>query len=112
MENNHDKLNIKEILKDYEMPSGDELLFSDENEDILLIKQIIHNLPQYDLIILLLYAELGSLRAVANYLSVSHTAAIKKMDQIKTNILDQFYERKAEVLNNKIKRKIKNDDIT
>lgn len=109
MENNHDKLNIKEILKDYEMPEGDELLFSDENEDILLIKQIIHNLPQYDLIILLLYAELGSLRAVANYLSVSHTAAIKKMDQIKLNVLGQFYERKARQLNKKIDKKIKND---
>lgn len=102
-------LNIKEILKDYEMPEGDELLFSDENEDILLIKQIIHNLPQYDLIILLLYAELGSLRAVANYLSVSHTAAIKKMDQIKLNVLGQFYEMKARQLNKEIDKKIKND---
>lgn len=109
MGNNHDKLNIKEILKDYEMPEGDDLLFSDENEDILLIKQIIHNLPQYDLIILLLYAELGSLRAVANYLSVSHTAAIKKMDQIKMDVLGQFYERKARQLNKEIDKKIKND---
>lgn len=91
------------------MPEGDELLFSDENEDILLIKQIIHNLPQYDLIILLLYAELGSLRAVANYLSVSHTAAIKKMDQIKLNVLGQFYEMKARQLNKEIDKKIKND---
>lgn len=105
-------LNIKEILKDYEMPEGDELLFSDENEDILLIKQIIHNLPQYDLIILLLYAELGSLRAVANYLSVSHTAAIKKMDQIKLEVLGKFYEMKARQLNKEIDKKIKNDDIT
>lgn len=94
------------------MPEGDELLFSDENEDILLIKQIIHNLPQYDLIILLLYAELGSLRAVANYLSVSHTAAIKKMDQIKLNVLGQFYEMKARQLNKEIDKKIKNDNIT
>lgn len=91
------------------MPEGDELLFSDENEDILLIKQIIHNLPQYDLIILLLYAELGSLRAVANYLSVSHTAAIKKMDQIKLEVLGKFYEMKARQLNKEIDKKIKND---
>lgn len=112
MENNHDKLNIKEILKDYEMPEGDELLFSDENEDILLIKQIIHNLPQYDLIILLLYAELGSLRAVANYLSVSHTSAIKKMDQIKLQVMGEFYKRKAEALNNKINRQLHDDTHT
>ena len=49
---------------------------------------------------------------VAKELNVSHTAAIKKMDQIKLEVLGKFYEMKARQLNKKIDKKIKNDDIT
>lgn len=103
-------LNIKELLKDYKPPEGDELLFSEEDHDVILLKEIINELPRYDLIILLMYAELGSLRLVAKELDVSHTAAIKKMDQIKLKVLGEFYERKVQALNNKINRDIKKND--
>jgi len=106
------KWNIKNLIEDYAPPEGDDLLFTTEDQDLLMIKEIVSKLEPYDRIILLMYCELGSLRLVAKELNVSHTAAIKKMDQIKMNILGQFYERKAEALNNKIKRKIENNDIT
>ena len=57
-----------------------------------------------------MYAELGSLRLVAKELNVSHTAAIKKMDQIKLQVMAEFYKRKVEALNNKIDRDIKKND--
>lgn len=106
MENNPNSFNIKEVLKDYAVPEGDDLLFSEEDTDVLLLKEIINELPRYDLIILLMYCELGSLRLVAKELDVSHTAVIKKMDQIKLDVMGEFYRRKAEALNNKIDRQI------
>ena len=106
------KWNIKNLIEDYAPPEGDDLLFTTEDQDLLMIKEIVSKLEPYDRIILLMYAELGSLRLVAKELNVSHTAAIKKMDQIKLNVLGQFYEMKARQLNKEIDKKIKNDDIT
>lgn len=102
--------NIKEVLKDYAVPEGDDLLFTEEDENVLMLKEIINELPRYDLIILLMYAELGSLRLVAKELDVSHTAAIKKMDQIKLQVMGEFYRRKAESLERMIKKKIHDND--
>lgn len=102
--------NIKEVLKDYAVPEGDDLLFTEEDENVLMLKEIINELPRYDLIILLMYAELGSLRLVAKELDVSHTAAIKKMDQIKLEVMGEFYRRKAESLERMIKKKIHDND--
>lgn len=99
--------NIKELVRDYAPPEGDDLLFTEEDNDMLLLKDIVHNyLESYDRTILLMYAELGSLRLVARELDVSHTAVIKKMDQIKLDVMGEFYRRKAEALNNKIDRQI------
>ena len=112
MENNHSSFNIKEVLKDYSVPEGDDLLFSEEEPDVILLKQIINELPRYDLIVLLMYAELGSLRLVARELDVSHTAVIKKMDQIKLDVMGEFYRRKAEALNYKIDKQIHDDTHT
>lgn len=106
------KWNIKNLIEDYAPPEGDDLLFTEEDQDLLTIKEIVSKLEPYDRIILLMYAELGSLRLVAKELNVSHTAAIKKMDQIKMEVLGKFYEMKARQLNKKIDKKIKNDDIT
>ncbi len=106
MEINGNEVKIKDLLKDYQMPDGDDLLFSDDETDILILKEIINKLPRYDLIVLLLYAELGSLRAVAKELDVPHTAITKKMDQIKLQILGKYYEIKADGLQRKIKREI------
>ena len=104
------RFSIKEVLKDYAVPEGDDLLFSEEDTDVIMLKQIINELPRYDLIILLMYCELGSLRSLARELDVSHSAAIKKMDQIKLEVMGEFYRRKAEALNNKIRKRIDNDD--
>lgn len=99
--------NIKELVGDYAPPEGDDLLFTEDDNDMLLLKDIVHNhLESYDRTILLMYAELGSLRLVARELDVSHTAVIKKMDQIKLDVMGEFYRRKAEALNNKIDRQI------
>lgn len=106
------KWNIKNLIEDYAPPEGDDLLFTTEDQDLLMIKEIVSKLEPYDRIILLMYCELGSLRLVAKELNVSHTAAIKKMDQIKLEVLGKFYEMKARQLNKKIDKKIKNDDIT
>ena len=100
------KWNIKELVKDYAPPEGDELLFTEEDTDTLIIKDIVSHLEPYDRIILLMYCELGSLRLVAKELNVSHTAAIKKMDQIKLQVMGEFYKRKAEALNNKINKQL------
>lgn len=103
------KWNIKNLIEDYAPPEGDDLLFTTEDQDLLMIKEIVSKLEPYDRIILLMYCELGSLRLVAKELNVSHTAAIKKMDQIKMEVLGKFYEMKARQLNKKIDKKIKND---
>lgn len=103
------KWNIKNLIEDYAPPEGDDLLFTTEDQDLLMIKEIVSKLEPYDRIILLMYCELGSLRLVAKELNVSHTAAIKKMDQIKLEVLGKFYEMKARQLNKKIDKKIKND---
>ena len=106
------KWNIKNLIEDYAPPEGDGLLFTTEDQALLMIKEIVSKLEPYDRIILLMYCELGSSRLVAKELNVSHTAAIKKMDQIKLEVLGKFYEMKARQLNKKIDKKIKNDDIT
>ena len=106
------KWNIKELVKDYAPPEGDELLFTEEDTDTLILKDIVNNLETYDRTILLMYCELGSLRLVAKELDVSHTAAIKKMDQIKLQVMGEFYKRKAEALNNKINRQLHDDTHT
>lgn len=106
------KWNIKELVKDYAPPEGDELLFTDEDTDTLILKDIVNSLETYDRTILLMYCELGSLRLVAKELDVSHTAAIKKMDQIKLQVMGEFYKRKAEALNRKINRQIHTTDDT
>lgn len=104
------KWNIKELVKEYAMPEGDDLLFTEDDTNMLILKDIISKLESYDRTILLMYAELGSLRAVAKELDVSHTAITKKMDQIKLQILGKFYEIKADGLQREIKRKINNND--
>jgi hypothetical protein len=106
------KWNIKELVKDYAPPEGDELLFTEEDTDVLILKDIVSHLESYDRTILLMYCELGSLRLVAKELNVSHTAAIKKMDQIKLQVMGEFYKRKAEALNNKINRQLHDDTHT
>ena len=103
------KWNIKELVKDYAPPEGDDLLFSDQDQDIYTIQDIVNKLEPYNRTILLMYCELGSLRELAKELDVSHTAITKKMDQIKLEVLGEFYDRKAQSLNKTITDKIRKD---
>ena len=104
-----DKLNVKELWKEYAPPTDDDLLFTDEDIKTLLLKEIIQTgLTSFDRTILLLYVEKGSLRQVAKSLDVSHSAIIKKMDQIKLNVLDQFYTHRKRILDKDIDKRLKN----
>lgn len=99
--------NIKELVKEYAPPKDDDLLFTEEDDKTVKIKEIIGKLPSYDRTIILMFAELGSLRALAKELNVSHEAVTKKMDQLKRKILDEYYEWEVKILNNKIDKLIK-----
>ena len=103
------KLNVKELWKEYAPPKGDDYLFSDEEDIVLLLKEIIETgLTSFDRTIFLLYVENGSLRQVAKELNVSHTAITKKMDQIKQQVFSQLYDHQAKNLNKEIRIKINN----
>lgn len=98
--------NIKELVNEYRPPQDDDLLFTNDDPDLLTIKRIVYNLEPYNRTVLLMYCELGSMRALAKELDVSHSAVIKKMDQIKKEIFNKYFEEKANALNNKIKREL------
>lgn len=104
------KWNIKELVNEYKPPVDDDLLFTDDDSDLLTIKKIVYNLEPYNRTILLMYAELGSMMALAKELDVSHSAVIKRIDQIKAEIFSKFYEEKARALNNKITRQLHGDN--
>lgn len=77
------KYNIKEL---YQIYAKDTSIFSEESQLIRVVKDAIETLTQPEKIILLLYAEIGSLRKLAQKLDVSHSAVIKEMKKIKGKI--------------------------
>lgn len=80
--------NIYEIIETYK-PDND--LFTKEEENILLIKNIIYSkLSESDRRIILLYAHYGNLREVAKILKVSVTTAAKHIKRIRININSYF----------------------
>lgn len=88
------KFNLKNIFEDY---SKDDSIWSDESPKIKVIKDAIDlKLTQAEKIILLLYAETGSMRQLAKDLEVSHSSVIKAVDEIKLKVLDYYYEKLAE----------------
>lgn len=103
------KWNIKELYKEYAPPEGDDLIFTDETPRTIILKRILNELPTYDKTILLMYAEIGSLREVARELDVSLAAVSKKIGQIQMKIMGRYYEEKALQLNKDIERKMNND---
>lgn len=78
-----EKYNIKEL---YQIYAKDTSIFSEESQLIRVVKDAIETLTQPEKIILLLYAEIGSLRKLAQKLDVSHSAVIKEMKKIKGKI--------------------------
>lgn len=101
------KINIKELWKEYARPKDDDLIFTEEDDKTLLLKEIIETgLTSFDRTILLLYVEKGSLRVVAEELDVSHTAISKKMDQIKANVLSQYHTHMKRKLDHDINKEL------
>ena len=75
------KLDIKEILEDYQ-PSDD--IFNDEDELINKLKHIIYlKLNEVDKRIILMYAELKSLRKLGMELGISVSSAWIKINEIR-----------------------------
>ena len=82
------KLNIKEILEDYQ-PSDD--IFNDEDELIDKLKHIIYlKLNEVDKRIILMYAELKSLRKLGMELGISVSSAWLKIKEIRDKIYKEL----------------------
>ena len=82
------KLDIKEILEDYQ-PSDD--IFNDEDELINKLKHIIYlKLNEVDKRIILMYAELKSLRKLGMELGISVSSAWLKIKEIRDKIYKEL----------------------
>ena len=82
------KLNIKEILEDYQ-PSDD--IFNEEDELINNLKHIIYlKLNEVDKRIILMYAELKSLRKLGMELGISVSSAWIKVNEIRDKIYKEL----------------------
>jgi transcriptional regulator of aromatic amino acid metabolism len=76
---------VQKMIKDYEPPQVN--IFTEEDEEMIMLKQAVQALPPADKIIFLLYAEYGSLRQVAKELGgISHTTIYKQIKIIKNEI--------------------------
>lgn len=81
-------MKIEDLLEDY---APDNTIFSNESPEINKIKNIIYNdLDEVDRRIIILYAELGSLRALGKELGVSASSAWLKIRDIKKKILESL----------------------
>lgn len=79
---------IDELIEDY---APDNTIFSKETPEINKIKNIIYNdLDEVERRIILLYAELGSLRKLGKELGVSASSAWLKIRDIKKKILESL----------------------
>ena len=74
---------INEILEDYEL---DFSTFTDLDDRLLEIEDKWTNLKETDKIILILYAEYGSLRKVASILGFSHSTIRNYIAQIREKL--------------------------
>lgn len=82
------KLNIKEILEDYQ-PSDS--IFNEEDELINNLKHIIYfKLDEVDKRIILMYAELKSLRKLGMELGISVSSAWIKINEIRDKIYKEL----------------------
>lgn len=81
---------LKELYEDYKI---DDDIFSEEEEIIHKVKDIIWNeLNEIDRIIMLAYADLGSLQKLAEEMHVSRTAIHSRVKQIKNKIKEKLYD--------------------
>lgn len=82
--NQSQKINLDEILNDYNL---DLSLFTDIDDRLLDIADNWNGLKMPDKIIMILYAEFGSLRKVADILGFSHTTVNKYIKEIRERLL-------------------------
>lgn len=75
---------ISELLKDYEL---DFSLFTDIDDRLLAIEDKWESLELPYKILLILYAEYGSLRKVASLLGFSHTTIAKEINKLREKLL-------------------------
>ena len=82
--NQSQKINLDEILNEYNL---DLSLFTDIDDRLLDIADNWNGLKMPDKIIMILYAEFGSLRKVADILGFSHTTVNKYIKEIRERLL-------------------------
>lgn len=80
---NSQTINLDELLKDYDL---DFSLFSDLDERLLEIADKWEQLKETDKIVLILYAEYGSLRKVGAILGFSHSTIDKYIKEIRSRL--------------------------
>ena len=78
---------LRKLLREYE--DKEENIMEDTDE-LLEIYDAVNALNEADRIILYLYAELGSLRAVGRTLGVSYSTARKAVQEIKNKIYEML----------------------
>ena len=79
---------LRQLLREYEDRDMDMM---EDTDELLDLYEAIAKLNEADKIILYLYAELGSLRAVGRTLGVSYTTARKAVIEIKQKLFNILY---------------------
>ncbi len=76
---------LRKLLREYEDKEED---IMEDTDELLGVYDAVNQLNEADRIILYLYAELGSLRAVGRTLGVSYSTARKAVQEIKNKIYE------------------------
>lgn len=79
---------LRRLLREYSDKEED---IMEDDDETLQVFDAVNKIPESDRIILYLYAELGSLRAVGRTLGVSYSTARKAVQEIKGKIFDNLY---------------------
>jgi len=79
---------LRRLLREYSDKEED---IMEDDDETLKVFDAVNKIPEADRIILYLYAELGSLRAVGRTLGVSYSTARKAVQEIKGKIFDNLY---------------------
>lgn len=78
---------LRKLLREYENKEEDMM---NDTDELLKVYDAVKTLNDADRIILYLYAELGSLRAVGRTLGVSYSTARKAVIEIKNKIYEEL----------------------
>lgn len=80
---------LRKLLREYE---DKEIDMMEDTDELIALYAAINTLNEADRIILYLYSELGSLRAVGRTLGVSYTTARKAVIEIKQKLFEKLYD--------------------